>query len=979
MFCSSSIGSSAPSPPPFKIKTIVSNPVSSPEEESVAPEAPSLEKWLLGRAGVGAKHHFAYRVAPERQGGLVVEVLSRGMAPPTSVDRFLGAQARIDTLDRRLFEELKQATIGLRQVYVVPPVRAGRILAMMKSMKVFDARNNKSLIWKGAVKPMIVDHVEDNQITLSVRWLDEAGEPVNWVPNTYVIFDDFPALVMMGNHVYEAPAHLLHETFRRLVAFPQVSFDAEQLSQSISRLEQLFVDLMIEPGWLASKLKPPITEALAKKIFISFSGEVLRLEAKMQYGQHAFSLRDVETIPEETWTCAEAPFWTQKIVRDRPGEMKALQILRDVGFKHVYDSVWELEGNEALDLVKRELAPFLGEFEIYWSKPLAKNSMFRTTPLRSVVRVANAFERGWFDVDVEFKSGDTTINVNDIADQVTEETRFVRLSDGTYAELTPALRQAIRLMKNLLEEREKDGKAKFDLMSVGEVETLLELADEKEVDLSTEKFIKPFRDFSAITQIEPPSGFNAQLRDYQKEGVSWMSFLSDHKLGGILADDMGLGKTVQTLAWLKHLRDLHGRKPSLVVCPTSVVENWVRETHRFVPDFVVHRVDGPHRAQYFDSAAEADVLVTSYGLFRRDFDKVQKIQFRAAILDEAQAIKNPASQTAQCVKKIDSQMRLALTGTPIENRLSELWSIFDFASPGLLSTLSDFRERYQSPIERYRDNERLGRLKNRIRPFVLRREKEVVAKELPPKTMAQVFCDVPEATKQLYRQIAEKARDHLSDVMRQKGFERSSISILTELLRLRQICCDPKLLQLTDLPHEAISPKIGPFLELVEEALASGRKILVFSQFVSMLDILSKELKAKEIDYLMLTGATRRRQEIVDRFQSDDGPRIFLISLKAGGAGLNLTAADCVIHFDPWWNPAVEEQATDRAHRIGQTKPVFVYELVARNTVEEKIIKLKERKRMLSEGVLGVDGALAKLLSEDEVMELFDVDEWNED
>ena len=284
-----------------------------------------------------------------------------------------------------------------------------------------------------------------------------------------------------------------------------------------------------------------------------------------------------------------------------------------------------------------------------------------------------------------------------------------------------------------------------------------------------------------------------------------------------------------------------------------------------------------------------------------------------------------------------------------------------------------------SPLERYSDQQTLERLRRRIRPFVLRREKEVVAKELPPKTISQVFCDVPKATQGLYRQIADVAKDHLAAVMKQKGFERSTVSILTELLRLRQIACDPRLLKNTEVPKGALSPKLEPFLELVEEALDSGRKILVFSQFVGMLELISEGLTEKKTEHLMLTGQTRRRQVLIDKFQADDGPRVFLISLKAGGSGLNLTAADTVIHFDPWWNPAVEEQATDRAHRIGQTKPVFVYELVARNTVEEKILKLKERKRQLAEGVLGVDAALNKLLSEDEVMALFDVDEWQDE
>ncbi|MCC6808174.1 MAG: SNF2 helicase associated domain-containing protein [Deltaproteobacteria bacterium] len=963
------------------------------QEDGEAPSAPSprnpLERWLYGRPGVGPKHHFGYRVTPQsgregQQGGVMVEVLSRGMGPATTIDRFIGSHNRIDVADRRVFDVLKLGALGPRQIYIVSPNHAGRLLKMMQGLNVVDGRTQKPLQWKGAVTAQIEDAREGERVRLSVRWKNAAGDALNIQQHPWAVFDEYPPVLWVAGQVFFGPERLVGETLRRLLQEPSIDFDVSVLGQSVSRLEHVLSELGIDPAWLSERLAAPTEDKPKMKLVLSFAGGALAAEATVHVGPHAFTLQDGVDVPEAVWLPAAAPKWATRVRRDREAERSAIQILRDAVFVHEQNGRWRITGDDALDLVRRELAPLVGHFELFWVKAPEPRA-FRPDPLKSKLTVRETGRGDWFEVAVDFATGDAKVPIAEVIAQVEKGTRFIQLSDGTYAEATPALRQAVRVMQMLLGDRTGGGstavagKALLSSKDVGDLEGLMEVVDGFDLSELSDKHFAPLKDFKRIDPVDVPKNFQATLRDYQKDGLAWMVFLNERKIGGILADDMGLGKTVQTLAALHHLSLVQGRKPSLVVCPTSVVENWVRETHRFVPDFIVHRIDGPHRDEYLAKAKDADLLVTSYALLRRDFDKLKVLDLRYAILDEAQAIKNPQSQTAQCAKALKAEHRLALTGTPIENRLSELWSIFDFVSPELLGTLTDFKERFLSPIERYSDQPTLERLRRRIRPFVLRREKEVVAKELPPKTISQVFCDVPKATQGLYRQIADVAKDHLAAVMKQKGFERSTVSILTELLRLRQIACDPRLLKNTEIPKGALSPKLEPFLELVEEALDSGRKILVFSQFVGMLELISEGLTEKKTEHLMLTGQTRRRQVLIDKFQADDGPRVFLISLKAGGSGLNLTAADTVIHFDPWWNPAVEEQATDRAHRIGQTKPVFVYELVARNTVEEKILKLKERKRQLAEGVLGVDAALNKLLSEDEVMALFDVDEWQDE
>jgi len=943
----------------------------------VSEKSTEIERWLSGRPGVGPKHHFGYRIQTDKQGQLLVEVLSRNTGPATNIDRFLGSQNRIDVEDRRIFDELKRAQLAPRQIYIIAASNANKILRLLKSRPLCDAKTQKPIIFAGQLKGVLEAHKTGGQLQFLFYFKHEE-QAIEWSNFDHIcIFDGYPSMIWVNHKIYYAPARLMPDTVRRLCQFPRIKFDISLLQQCVSRLEYLLTDLDIDPSWLHQRLEQCQITAPECRIYFSFAAPYLYAEAQVVYGPHVFAIDDQSAIPESSWMPAQSEDkWAVRIMRQIETEQQARQIILDAGFKLNQEQRFYIGGDEALDLLKRELAPFVGRFTIFWSKPPQKH-LFRSDAIQSKVKIQQSSSNDWFDVNIEFQSGQSPIALDELVTQIDSESRYIKLADGTYAEATPQLKQMIRVMKNLLEERQKNehGALSFNKIDIGELEALAELADEQEIPQEVQKQLEPFQYFEKIKPLEQPMGFTATLRDYQKDGLSWMTFLYENRIGGILADDMGLGKTVQTLAFLQHIKAEYGQKPSLVVCPTSVVENWCREAHRFVPGWTVHRVDGPHRQQYIDQAQQADLLVTSYGLLRRDLDKLKTIDFRCTILDEAQAIKNPSSQTALSAKKLKSDFRLALTGTPIENRLSELWSIFDYVSPSLFGSLNQFRERYQSAIERYNDNERLQRLKRRVRPFVLRRQKEIVAKELPPKTMAQVFCDVPKATQTLYKQVAEKAKDYINHLLQQKGFERSNISILTELLRLRQIACDPHLLQMPDLPEEALSPKIGPFLELVDEALDSGRKILVFSQFVSMLDILSEELKNKKIEHLMLTGNTKKRQDLVDKFQTEDGPRVFLISLKAGGSGLNLTAADCVIHFDPWWNPAVEEQATDRAHRIGQTKPVFVYELIAKGTVEEKIIKLKDRKKAISEGVLGVDNALAKLLTEDEVMALFDVDD----
>ena len=464
--------------------------------------------------------------------------------------------------------------------------------------------------------------------------------------------------------------------------------------------------------------------------------------------------------------------------------------------------------------------------------------------------------------------------------------------------------------------------------------------------------------FDAVQASDEPHGLRATLRDYQRQGLGWLQFLRETGFGGILADDMGLGKTVQTLAHLLVERQ-HGRldRPALVIAPTSLMYNWRAEAKRFAPALKVLTLHGSERRGQFQWIPDSDLVLTTYPLLGRDIGWLEKYHWHMVILDEAQAIKNPRTRAARAARRLETRHRFCLTGTPMENHLGELWSQFDFLMPGLLGSETVFKAQFRHPIEKQGNEERRAVLARRIRAFFLRRTKSEVAPELPPKT--EIIRSVPLTRSQdrLYQAMREEMQERIRVALQSQGPGRGRIVILDALLRLRQICCDPRLTDEGQGASARDSAKLALLMELLPEMVVEGRRILLFSQFVRMLELIEGELIRRRIDFVKLTGQTRDRQKVIEAFQSGRVP-VFLISLRAGGVGLNLTEADTVIHYDPWWNPAVEDQATDRAHRIGQNRKVFVYRLLTEDTIEERVQRLQASKRELIDGLLGGGGAI---------------------
>lgn len=564
----------------------------------------------------------------------------------------------------------------------------------------------------------------------------------------------------------------------------------------------------------------------------------------------------------------------------------------------------------------------------------------------------------------------------EILSKYEKKKKYYRLKSGEFIRMDEEGMQALYDLKENFQLTDKEWNA--DTITVPGYRALYldqRLKGEGVQVQKNKEFKQLIRNMKTIedNDFEIPLELEAVLREYQKTGFLWMKTLCKNQFGGILADDMGLGKTLQTITFLLSEFQEAGEEPrkAIIITPASLVYNWKNEFEKFAPQLNVHTVTGTlkERRALMDTLENQAILITSYQLLYRDEELYEKMSFDYQIIDEAQFIKNQGNQTTKAVKDIQARFRLALTGTPVENKLSELWSIFDYVMPGFLYKYQRFRKEIETPIVKNQNQEIMQRLQKMIQPFVLRRTKKEVLKELPDKIEKCMYAVLEGEQKSLYQAHAQRLQMQLSK-QTDEEFQSSQIQILAELTRLRQLCCDPGTFYEN---YKGGSAKLDLCMQLVENAMESGHKILLFSQFTTMLDKIAQELDKRGIAHYMLTGRTKKleRVEMAEAFNQDDTP-IFCISLKAGGTGLNLTGADMVIHFDPWWNAAVETQATDRAHRIGQKQVVTVYKLIASNTLEERIMELQNKKKELASQVLGGEGISRAKFSKEELLSLLE-------
>lgn len=653
--------------------------------------------------------------------------------------------------------------------------------------------------------------------------------------------------------------------------------------------------------------------------------------------------------------------------RDLASEYHAVDVIED--YFPLADGLYAFDESDD-ELLFRLLTDGLAELrelgEVLLSEQL-RGVKVRTSPSLSV----NAkVKSGLLDVELG-ASGLTQSELLDYLEGFKKKQRYVRLSTGDIVRIGENLQMAASLADGLGVDIDELAAGGVGLPSARALLVDALLQKSQSVRLVRDSgFRKLVRDFDSYSDadIEVPSGLRAELRGYQEDGFRWLGTLERMGFGGILADDMGLGKTLQVITHILGRKEEGSAGCSLIVCPASLVYNWMSELARFAPGLRCVAVVGAKasRAERIGSIAGYDVLVTSYDLLRRDVEIYSGQHFARVVLDEAQYIKNPKAQVTKCAKCLDADVRFALTGTPIENRLAELWSIFDFLMPGYLGSREEFAKRYESPVEA-REHDSSTLLRCAIGPFVLRRLKADVLADLPEKTESVVYAQMDTKQKKLYLASQDRLAlqiQHQED----KDLKKEKLRILAELTKLRQICCDPSLCY---EGYDGSSAKLETCMELVSQAIDGGHRVLLFSQFTTMLDIIAKRLASEGFSTLMLTGSTSKeaRERLVRRFQAGDGD-VFLISLKAGGVGLNLTSADVVIHYDPWWNTAAQDQATDRAHRIGQRRDVSVFKLIVGGTIEERILRMQEAKRDLAESVLAGEGVKSALLTRDDILAL---------
>ncbi len=725
---------------------------------------------------------------------------------------------------------------------------------------------------------------------------------------------------------------------------------------------------------------------------------VLHLERRDVASDHFTSGRQVELVAVIDFEYPVPAASTNVVfLRDRPFESSCFEALKELGFSATPEHRrFSLLGDLALDFLFDGHEKLAKPWKLVGLDTIRKGLRF--SQLNIAVNLASSSKQAedgpgdresrlgrssgidWFDCHIAVVHNNANLPLSAIFKNVRADgERWTRLDNGAFARVPGGTIGHLRTMLGMVDPNCRVSNTIRTQLSLAQAISLSRLNNEGftvSLDRRLSALSAKLASFSEIKPLPASKGFLGKLRHYQQEGVSWLNFLHEFELGGILADEMGLGKTVQALAFFQALKDKKGRKeakrPVLIVAPTSVITNWSYEIRRFTPEMKSLMLHGPSRKSQFGKIPEADIVLTSYALLRVDRHELERHEFSYVVLDEAQNIKNPQATTTKAAKALRTRRRLALTGTPTENRPMELWSIMDFLMPGYLGSAEYFRSNIERPILEGGTATQVAQMLNsKTRPFILRRLKADVEKELPPKIESVLHVEMTPSQRDMYTQILNEVRPKVFDAVKKKGVQGASVSILAALLRLRQVCNHPNSIDAFSELSGYDSGKFNLLKDLTQEALESGRKILLFSQFRGMLAIIRSWLEEAGTQYLYLDGATRNRQELIDRFSQDESVRLFLISLKAGGSGLNLMAADTVIIYDPWWNPAVESQAVDRAHRIGQNKTVSVYRLVTEGTVEQKIMDLKAKKSKLVDALINENGLSTVSLSKSDLENLF--------
>ena len=863
----------------------------------------------------------------------------------------------------------------------IPVAEADNLLQLMSQVEEVSNTSGQRLVFESDPLFLLlaVNVSTAGNVLVSLHWIRQ--EPYDAYPlEEITLFGrDVPwglyknRVYPLSNRLSELPSHLTKSSFTDIKDADGGKFMYEELPHLRKVVDMDLADVVHQ---VDLKKKPPL-----KMVTVELLDEAtLKVRASLEFNYDGVKVPFSKKAPETPYVMVtnkekESIYWVKRDIHE---EHAAYQTLLEGGLEPLQTNHLFAEGDNAIDfynvtlkhMQEREVDPWQAKFENDMSSLKASDHPLL---LRGRIEFAQTVDQ--FILRIDCIIGEKEMTLDEVQRHLMQGKKYFFMRGVGYIEIPlAAILYFIKTLDYFDAEQPEPDTYQIQTYRAGLIAELQDQGIQLDMSKKFQKFWNVISSQQAMEDMPIPEGVNAELRPYQKAGFNWLWFLYSYGLNGILADDMGLGKTLQTLVLLECAKERDGQMPSLIICPTSVVYNWINEINKFTPGLNVVNLTGSDRHSQYKKIKDCDAVITSYALLRRDIRALKEYQFRYAILDESQNIKNFESQTANASKSLQANHRLALSGTPVENRLMELWSVFDFLMPGLLYDKDDFKYRYVYPIEEKGNRDAERRLKKQVFPFMLRRLKQDVAKDLPPKIEAVSYCELTDAQRELYLEVLEKTREQVFASVAEKGVGGSTNSIFAALLRLRQICCHPQLMGEDLSGGLKESGKFQALKEMIEEVISEGHRILLFSQFVEMLKIVRTWLDKKGIKYEYLTGESRDRHVMVDRFNNDDSIPIFLMSLKAGGTGLNLTGADYVIHYDPWWNPAAEDQASDRAHRIGQKKSVFVYRLITKGTVEEKILKLQSRKRDLVDSIIAADRSVGKMLSFEDLKDILSPD-----
>ncbi|MHB8419318.1 MAG: DEAD/DEAH box helicase [Myxococcales bacterium] len=935
---------------------------------ALAGRLPSPSVWLAGEGSGRIAVPIYYVFGIEGENAVVRQLRKDRGEPPDAT-----AVEALPAADRRVAELLSLHGRDRLGAARVPLARAGELLGALRGKELYaDDRQEIPLRFADEPLSLRIQALPPEGGSGSYRFravFQQRGSERVLSPSRVRLLGGLDRFVLGDDQAYPLDPRLSDAALERFRSHPEVECRAAELPRVFSE----WLPRLAEHSGAAVPSAAEILPVLGgtPEIAVTCGGDLGNAEVQLSavYGgsKGATVGLDGRPPPESPQVQLGADGQPYALQRDGAAEAAAFAAMSAAGLEW-RDGAFRAEGEQAL----RFWSDGLPSLPQGWQRHLPPQLVglrVRSDPIRASVGVGLS-ARGWFAVDVRLGSAGIEVDPAELRACLSAGLAYATLRDGSVA---PIDVEACRGVLGALAEIEAlpEGRAgEVPPWLAGPLQELVRAAGlEARVEPAASALLRRLNGEDPA-RVTPPAELKGDLRPYQAAGFAWLCTLADAGLSALLADEMGLGKTIQALALLLRQRERGERRPALVVSPTSVLPNWIREAERFAPSLRAFAFSGGKRK--LPDPEAADLVVTSYALLRRDAELLAAREWSTVILDEAQHVKNPAAATAQAARQLAGAFRLVLTGTPVENRPLDLWSLFEFLLPGLLGPQDQFRRRYEAPVGPALE-EAQRKLAIRVRPFLKRRLKHDVLTELPDKQESEVICELSEPQRRLYRQVLDEVRRDVLGAIEKQGVARSQVNILAGLLRLRQVACDPRLLKLGKPFEEEDSAKLMLWRELLEEALDGGHRVICFSQFVEMLSLMRSLLDEMKLPYEYLDGRTRDRQGAIDRFNGTAGPpsaNLFLISLRAGGTGVNLASADTVLLYDPWWNPAVEDQAIDRVHRIGQSKEVSVYRLVARGTVEEKILDLKQRKRDMSGRLLSADGGGSGAFTAADVEEL---------